>query len=116
MPEQCGDCKEEVQPDARFCPHCGVRLERELKNYVRPPSRPPTTRRKHEPVVVTEEVPEAVRLLRERKKRGKFKTSKVVAQERLQEKQRRKSHTNFQIAIIVIVIIAAICKLLIREL
>ena len=27
MTRQCGDCKEEVQPDARFCPHCGVRFK-----------------------------------------------------------------------------------------
>ena len=68
-----------------------MRLKRELKSHVRPPSRPPTSR-KHEPVVVTEEVPEAVptpetiderqRLLRQYEKREQLKTSKVVAQER----------------------------------
>jgi|SRR6056300_970472 len=82
MTRQCRDCKEEVQPDARFCPHCGVRLKRELKSHVRPPSRPPTSR-KHAPVVVTEEVPEArptsetnderQRLLRRYEKREQLK-------------------------------------------
>jgi hypothetical protein len=67
------------------------------------------------PAPVQEDIPEAVRLLRERKKRGQFKTSKVISQERLQKKQQGKRHINFQIAIIVVVIIVAICRLFIQE-
>ena len=39
------------------------------------------------PAPVREDIPEAVRLLRERKKRGQFKTSKVVIQERQRKKK-----------------------------